>query len=348
MKWIRDLDLSQLQNWMIENNYPKYRAGQLYGWLWKREVDDFQQMRNLPLEMREKLAGEFCLERLETIDSRQSEDGCVKFALRLHDGNIVEMVLIPAPNRVTLCLSSQVGCALHCSFCATAHLGFTRNLSAYEIYGQALMADRLSRELYGMPLGNIVCMGMGEPLLNYDNILKALRMITSPDGMGWSPSRITLSTAGICDGIRRLAEEGFPIHLAVSLHTAVADQRGELMPVARKYPLQDLSDALAFYHERTGERVTIEYLLLRDVNDRREHVEALLKFCKRFPVKINIIEYNEHPFSPFRASSDAVRDGFIRALEARNLVVNLRHSKGKEIAAACGQLACLKREGRQI
>lgn len=344
MEFIRNLDLNQLQEWIISNGYPKFRARQLYEWLWKREVASFQEMRNLPLDLRNLLSLHFQLETISIADSQTSKDGSVKYVLYLNDGHLVEMVLIPASNRVTLCLSSQVGCALHCQFCATAHLGFTRNLSAYEIYAQALLADRLSRELYNRPLSNIVCMGMGEPLLNYENTLKALNMITSPDGMAWSPSRNTLSTSGICDGIRRLAEDKCSIHLAISLHTAVAEQRAELMPVAKKYPLQDLSDALAFYHEQTGARVTIEYMLLRDVNDSREHVEALLKFCKRFPVKINIIEYNEHPFSPFRASSESVREEFIKTLESKNLVVNLRRSKGKEIAAACGQLACMKKK----
>lgn len=339
MNDLRKLGENEIKQWLSERNYPAFRGRQLDEWLWKRNAGSFDAMQNLPAALREQLSASFFLESVGISEFQESTDGSVKYALRLSDGAVVEMVLIPSRNRSTLCVSSQVGCPLNCRFCATARLGFQRNLSAYEMYAQVYKAQQESMARYGHPLSNIVWMGMGEPLLNYDSLKSALQRVVSENGLGMSPSRITVSTSGICDGIRRLAADGIPVHLAVSLHTADKDQRSELMPVSRKYPLPELSDALYDYYQQTGRRITVEYMLLQNVNDSPRHAELLLKFCRRFPVKINLIEYNQHPYAPYRASEAAVFSDFVKALEDRNLIVNVRRSKGRDIAAACGQLA---------
>lgn len=344
MKEIHTLSLEDLKTWMQQHGFPAYRARQLYECLWKRNLTDYGQMLQLPKDVRAQLETEFSMESIAVAEIQESRDGSVKYALRMADGKMVEMVLIPSRGRTTLCVSSQVGCPLNCRFCATANLGFTRNLTAYEMYAQVFLAHQESLQRCGRPLSNIVWMGMGEPLLNFDAVKAAVEKVTSADGLAMSPSRITLSTSGICDGIRRLAEEMPAINLAVSLHTADAGQRPELMPVGKKYPLSALSDALADYSTRTGNRITVEYMLLKGVNDSPRHVACLLKFCRRFPVKINLIEYNAHPYAPFMPSDAAVQDAFVKALEEKHLVVNVRRSKGRDIAAACGQLVNAKKK----
>lgn len=343
MREIHTLSSEDWKEWMRQHAFPVYRAKQLQECLWKRNVTDFSQMLQLPKELRAQLETEFCIENIAFAETQESRDGSVKYAVRMGDGKLVEMVLIPSRNRTTLCVSSQVGCPLNCRFCATANLGFTRNLTAYEMYAQVFMAHRESLQRYGHPLSNIVWMGMGEPLLNFDAVKEAIAKVTSEDGLGMSPSRITLSTSGICDGIRRMAEEMPAVNLAVSLHTADESQRPELMPVGKKYTLSALSDALADYYTRTGNRITIEYMLLKAVNDSARHVSCLLKFCRRFPVKINIIEYNTHPYAPFLPSDMNVENTFVRMLEEKHLIVNVRRSKGRDIAAACGQLVNAKK-----
>lgn len=344
MKEIHTLSLDEWKLWMQQQGFPAYRAKQLYECLWKRNLNAYAQMLQLPKELRARLEAEFSIEEITLAEAQESRDGSVKYAVRMGDGKMVEMVLIPSRDRTTLCVSSQVGCPLNCRFCATANLGFTRNLTAYEMYAQVFMANQESRQRCGRPLSNIVWMGMGEPLLNFDAVKAAIGMVTSADGLAMSPSRITLSTSGICDGIRRMAAEMPSVNLAVSLHTADAKQRPELMPVGKKYPLSELSDALADYNARTGNRITMEYMLLKDVNDSPRHASYLLKFCRRFPVKINIIEYNAHPYAPFQPSDVQVQQAFVNALEEKNLVVNVRRSKGRDIAAACGQLVNAKKK----
>lgn len=344
MKQIHELNLDEWRGWMQEHGMPAYRAGQLYEWLWKRSVTDVQDMRNLPQTLRDLLSQEFRMEHVSVSEKCESGDGSVKFAVRLDDGRQVETVLIPSRNRSTVCVSSQVGCPLNCRFCATAHLGFARNLTAYEMYAQVFMANQESLERFGHPLSNLVWMGMGEPLLDFEAVKAAIGRVTASDGLGFSPSRITVSTAGLADGILRLADELPSVNLAVSLHTADDVQRRELMPVAKRYPLTRLSEALSEYHKRTGNRITIEYMLLKGVNDSPHHVDLLLQFCKKFPVKINIIEYNPHPYAPYAPSEAAVETAFVRRLEEKNLIVNIRRSKGRDIAAACGQLANRKKK----
>jgi 23S rRNA (adenine2503-C2)-methyltransferase len=274
--------------------------------------------------------------------TRESADGTMKLGLEMADGAAVEMVLIPAgrrdEGRATACVSTQVGCRLGCAFCATGRLGFSRDLLAEEIFDQVAIARRVLGER-GMSLANIVLMGMGEPLLNLDNVLAAIHLVTDAGGLAISPYRVTLSTAGIPAGIRRLADEGARFHLAVSLHSAVEATRERLMPVNRAYPLAELARAIAYFVERTGTRPTFEYLLLDGVNDSEEEARALALFCRQFPVKINVIEFNPVEGIALGRSPGEARDRFIRFLEGRNMVVNLRRGRGGDIDAACGQLA---------
>ncbi|HOS15657.1 MAG TPA: 23S rRNA (adenine(2503)-C(2))-methyltransferase RlmN [Bacteroidales bacterium] len=339
---IRTLNNEQLSAWVVAHFEKTFRAKQISEWLWKKNVSSFDKMTNLPHNLKNSLKENFILQKLSISERQISRDGSIKYALSLIDKHLIEMVLIPSMKRSTVCVSSQVGCGLSCSFCATAQLGFTRNLTAYEMYEQVYMANLESIEQFGHPISNIVWMGMGEPLLNYENVMQAIDYITTTKGMGMSKDRITLSSCGIIKGIRQLADDNIKVHLAISLHSAHPEQRSELMPVNKANPLSDLSDALAYYYQKTNLRITIEYLLLNGVNDSLEHARMLALFCKRFPVKINIIEYNPHPYASFAPSSKQQQTLFTDYLKNKNLVVNLRLSKGKDIAAACGQLANIK------
>jgi 23S rRNA (adenine2503-C2)-methyltransferase len=345
MKDIRGVSFDDLQAFIKEKNESSFRAKQIVEWLEKKNADSFDAMSNIPLSLREELKKSFTLCKLQIASQQESTDHSVKYALKLYDNHLIEMVLIPSQKRVTVCVSLQVGCALGCKFCATASMGFVRNLTWYEIYEQVFLANVLAQEKYGNKLSNIVFMGMGEPLLNFDNVCEAIAKITSDKGMAMSPSRITLSTAGISEGIRQLADKHLGIQLAVSLHSADDMVRKQMMPVANKYPLPDLSKALYYYHNQTKQRITLEYLLLANVNDTLEDAGKLAWFCRPFPVKINIIEFNPNPLSPFRASSKERLEEFIAFLEARNMLVQLRRSRGKDIDAACGQLVT-KNNGR--
>ncbi|MBP7101653.1 MAG: 23S rRNA (adenine(2503)-C(2))-methyltransferase RlmN [Bacteroidales bacterium] len=336
---IRTLNDEQLSAWVVAHVEKAFRAKQISEWLWKKNVAAFDDMINIPLPLRQALKENFFLQKISIDERQQSSDGSLKYALKLADAQVIEMVLIPSKNRTTVCVSSQVGCGLGCRFCATAKLGFTRNLLAHEMYEQVFIANEESKQLFGHPLTNIVWMGMGEPLLNYENVIQAINYITSAKGLAMSKDRITLSTSGIGNGIRRLADDGIKVHLALSLHSADNSQRAELMPITQTNSLTQLSNALAYYYQKTGLRISIEYLLLHAVNDTAEHARKLAVFCKRFPVKINLIEYNPHPYADFKSSNKQNLRLFMELLESKNLIVNLRLSKGKDIAAACGQLA---------
>lgn len=336
---IRTLNNEQLSTWVVAHFEKAFRAKQISEWLWKKNVASFDEMTNLPHNLIHTLKEEFVLQKIHIGEKQISRDGSIKYAMQLTDKHWIEMVLIPSMKRSTVCVSSQVGCGLSCSFCATAQLGFTRNLTAYEMYEQVFTANRESLEQFGHPISNIVWMGMGEPLLNYENVVQAIDYITTAKGMGLSKDRITLSTCGIAKGIRQLADDTIKVHLAISLHSAHPEQRSDLMPINKTNSLSELSDALAYYYQKTNLRITIEYLLLNGVNDSMEHARLLAGFCKRFPVKINIIEYNPHPYATFTTTSKQQQSLFIDFLKNKNLVVNLRQSKGKDIAAACGQLA---------
>ena len=337
-KNIRGCTLRQITDELTAHGEKAFRAKQIWQWLWQKGATSFDEMTNLSVATRQSLAGLFSLPAGTPVHRQESGDGTVKLGMALPDGALVECVLIPGRDKATACVSSQAGCKLRCSFCATGGLGFRRDLRPEEIFDQVVAVKRLAEER-DTPLTNIVFMGMGEPLMNYDNVTAAIERITAADGLAMSPYRLTLSTAGIPEGIRRLADDGARFNLAVSLHSAVNAVRDRLMPVNRKHPLPELAEAVKYFVERTGTRPTFEYLLLRGVNDSLDDAKALALFCRQFPVKINIIEYNEVEGAPYRHSPEASRDAFVRFLESKNIVVNVRRSKGRDIDAACGQLA---------
>lgn len=342
-KNIREIPLEELTTFLSANGEKTFRAKQITEWIWQKGVQDFEEMTNLSKHIRELLSTAYYFDKIFPDCIQTASDGTTKTAWLLSDGNRIESVLIPGNEKYTVCVSSQAGCQLGCRFCATGELGFKRNLTVGEIFDQVLNA-RKEAEHRNSNLSNIVFMGMGEPLLNYGNVLSAIQRITSEKGLGMSPSRITVSTAGIPAKIRQLADEGVRFNLAVSLHSAKENVRNQLMPVNRSYPLAELANSLIYFVEKTGIRPTFEYLLLNNINDSLEDARALAEYCRQFPVKINIIEYNPVEGSDFRHSPDKQRDAFVRFLENRNMVVNLRKSKGKDIDAACGQLANKRKE----
>lgn len=335
---IRIASLQAISDFLTAHGEKAFRAKQIRQWIWQRGATDFEEMTNLPKATRELLAEGWYFDRLEAHRVQTATDGTVKTAWRLQDGEVVESVLIPGDRKFTVCVSSQVGCKLGCKFCATGTLGFKRNLTPGEIFQQVTEA-RKAAEAQGVPLSNIVFMGMGEPLLNYDNVLAAIERITAEDGLAMSPYRITLSTAGIPAGIRRLADDGVRFNLAVSLHSAKDPVRTSLMPVNKAYPLREVAESLKYFVRKTGTRPTFEYLLLNGINDSLDDAKALAAYCRQFPIKINLIEYNAVEGSGFRHSPDRNRDEFVKYLENCHMVVNIRRSKGRDIDAACGQLA---------
>lgn len=341
MKDIRKIKSEEIICFMEEAGEKKFKAKQLNEWLWKKGVHSFNEMLNLSLDLRQKLAENFLLEHLSISEKLESRDGTIKFLFSLPDKHFIEGVLIPADKRVTACISSQVGCPLNCSFCATGQSGFARNLHFTEIYDQFLLMNKESLAAYQREISNIVFMGMGEPLLNYDHVLQSIELLTSSRGQGWSPSRITLSTVGIVEEIRQLADDHVKVGLAVSLHVADPEKRLQLMPVTASNPLPELQKALQYYASETGNRVSIEYLLLDEINNSIPDADKLLRFCKLFPVKINLIEYNSTD-ARYRKSSPQKTSAFMEYLEQKNMIVTMRHSRGDDIAAACGQLAAKK------
>lgn len=341
MNDIRNIKYDQLVLFLQENGEKPFRAKQIWTWLWKRGAGAFDEMTDLSVTLRTKLQEAFTFHRAEIAEEVQSMDKTTKFLFRFHDGKMVEGVLIPSRERVTACLSTQVGCPLHCAFCATGTMGFIRNLHYSEVIDEYVLLNARSQEIYNQHITNIVFMGMGEPLLNFDNMMTAIDILTGKDYFGLSPTRITLSTAGIVKGIKALADRNFRCGLAISLHSADPTVRGEIMSVTALHPLPELQSALKYYHEKTGERITVEYLLLSKVNDSEKAAEQLARFCRLFPVKINVIEYNSTADSLFQRSDATRRQKFIAVLERCNMIVNIRQSKGQDIAAACGQLVRL-------
>jgi 23S rRNA (adenine2503-C2)-methyltransferase len=270
---------------------------------------------------------------------QRSEDGTVKNAVRLHDDLVVESVLIPTETRTTACVSSQVGCSLDCNFCATAQLKRMRNLNPDEIYDQVVAIDRESRLYYNRPLSNIVFMGMGEPLMNYPNVMKAIDKITSEEGLGMSPKRITVSTSGISKMIKKMADDEVKFKLAVSLHSAIEETRNQIMPFTKNFPLTELKEALEYWYKKTKSKITYEYVVWKGINDDQKSIDALVKFCKYVPCKVNLIEYNPIDDGMFQQASNEALEKYISTLEKNNIVAKVRRSRGKDIDAACGQLA---------
>lgn len=339
MQNIRSISTDSIIEFLESNNEKAFRANQILDWLWKYRVESFDQMKNLSKNLQEVLSKKYFIDAAKITTQQFSDDNTIKVAFTLFDNQTVEGVLIPSDKRVTACISSQVGCALGCKFCATGKFGFNRNLSAGEIYDQAFLLSELSQKQYDLPLTNIVFMGMGEPLLNYENLLMAINWITSQKAMGFSSKRITISTAGIPDKIEQLAKDNIKVNLALSLHTAKPEVRQELLPVANKYTLERIAQALKFYTNTLKKEVTFEYLLLKGINDSLDDAKSLINYCSHVASKVNIIEYNPVDDLPFQKSTTENTALFLKTLYAKNLNVKLRRSRGKDIDAACGQLA---------
>lgn len=341
---IRSLDLSQLQQHFTEMKEPAYRAKQVYQWLWEKSARSFDEMSNLSKDLRQKLNENYAINVVDISTAQFSNDHTIKNAFRLYDGNIVEGVLIPTDERMTACVSSQVGCSLTCKFCATGYMERKRNLNADEIYDQVVLIDQQARQNYNIPLTNIVYMGMGEPLLNYTNVLKSIERITAPDGLNMSYKRITVSTAGIAKMIKKLGDDGVKFNLALSLHAANDIKRHEIMPITEHNSLKALAEALKYYFQKTKNPVTYEYIVFNNFNDEIQDAMELAKFCKHIPCKVNLIEYNPIQFADFiNAAGDKI-DAFANYLRSQGINTNIRRSRGKDIDAACGQLAVKNKE----
>ena len=338
-KNIRELSLEEMKSFFTEKGEKAFRAKQLYEWLWQKSARSFEEMTNLSKALRSMLEENFVLPAVQVAEEQISSDKTIKNAFKLADGKITEGVLIPTTKRMTACISSQVGCSLTCKFCATGKLKLMRNIQFDEIYDQVAIIKEQAEKYYQRPLSNIVYMGMGEPLLNYSQMLKSIDRITAEDGLGMSPKRITVSTAGIAKLIKRLGDDEVKFNLALSLHAANDEKRSKIMPINEQNNLEILAEALQYFYEKTGSRVTFEYIIFRDFNDELEDAAELAEFCKHVPCKINIIEYNPIDDGEFQQADAQKVDAFAAFLERRNLVVNVRRSRGKDIDAACGQLA---------
>lgn len=339
IKEIRTLTLEDIQEILMQVNEKSFRAQQIWEWIWKKNVSSIDEMTNLSISLRNFLKENFTIQAAQIHSFKKSSDNTIKMVFRLHDNTFVEGVLIPSSDRVTACISSQVGCTLGCKFCATGEMGFTRSLTAGEIVDQIALLKKTSEKEYGHSLSNIVYMGMGEPLLNYDDVLTSINNITNTKGWGMSPSRITLSTVGLPKMIKKLADDDVKFNLAISLHTAQTKKRDELMPINISQPLDKLAESIRYFHKKTGTRVTFEYVLLHKINDSLEDAKSLANFCRIVPCKVNIIEFNPFEGCLYQPSpSNRVKE-FAEFLESKNMIVNVRQSRGKDIDAACGQLA---------
>ena len=336
---IRALSKEQLMAFFTAHGDKAFKGKQVYEWLWKKGIHQFDDMTNLSLETRQLLNDTFSINHIEVDTMQRSSDGTLKNAIRLHDGLVVESVLIPTPKRTTACVSSQVGCSLDCKFCATSRLKRMRNLNPDEIYDQVVAIDKQSRLYHDRKLTNIVFMGMGEPLMNYNNVLKAIDKITSDEGLGMSPKRIVVSTSGVPKMIKKMAEDEVKFNLAVSLHSARDEVRTQIMPFNETFPLKDLREALQFWYAKTKRLITYEYVVWEGINDTVEDIKALIDFCKFAPSKVNIIEYNPIDDGEFKQAKSSIIERYVSMLEANNITVTVRRSRGKDIDAACGQLA---------
>ncbi|MFN6946099.1 MAG: 23S rRNA (adenine(2503)-C(2))-methyltransferase RlmN [Cytophagaceae bacterium] len=336
---IRKFTLDQLKGFFKDQGDQVFRAKQVYQWLWEKSCVSFEEMTNLSIKTRELLKQHFEIHPLEVSKKQVSSDGTIKSAFKLYDGNLVEGVLIPADDRMTACVSSQVGCSLTCKFCATGYMDRKRNLEPAEIYDQVVAIKNQCQEHYGKPLTNIVFMGMGEPLLNYANVLKSIEHLTSEYGLHMSPKRITLSTAGIAKMITKLADDQVKFNLALSLHAANDEKRDKIMPINESNTLVALRDALKYFYSKTGNKITFEYIVFNNFNDSLEDARELYAFTKHVPAKVNIIEYNPIAEADFKNTQEERLLAFKNYLENKGVVVNIRRSRGKDIDAACGQLA---------
>ena len=338
-KLIREQTVEELAEYLKSNNFPSFRAKQIMDWLWKKNVGSFEEMKNIGKNLQEFLNSNFIIDKVSLKDQQVSKDKTIKCAFEVDKNSVVEGVLIPTKKRMTACISSQVGCSLACTFCATGRLKLLRNLSVGEIYDQVYHLKNEANTQYQKSLSNIVYMGMGEPLLNYKNVLNSINWICSEEGLGMSPKRITLSTAGISKMIKKLGDDEVRFNLALSLHAANDEKRNKIMEINESNNLDSLRDALTYFYEKTKSRVTFEYIIFDGFNDELSDARELAEFAKCVPCKINIIEYNPIDGEPFKQAQEDKVNQFALFLESLNMIVNVRRSRGKDIDAACGQLA---------
>jgi 23S rRNA (adenine2503-C2)-methyltransferase len=337
---IRYLSIEELQEYFEKTGDKKFRAKQIYEWIWQKHAHSFDAMTNISKELRHKLSENFILPALSLDASQYSADGTVKSRFKTIDGYLVEGVLIPTASRQTACVSSQIGCSLSCKFCATGYMDRNRNLNYDEIYDEVVFINQQSEKIYQKKLSNIVFMGMGEPLLNYKNVLKAIERISSLSGLGMSQRRITVSTAGVAKMIKQLGDDDVKFKLALSLHAANDKKRHEIMPVNDTNNIKSLIEALNYFYKKTGNEITFEYILFKDFNDSLQDADELIKIYRQVPADlVNIIEYNPIGIARFLKPDTAVTENFMQYLEKNKVNARLRKSRGKDIDAACGQLA---------
>lgn len=336
---IRSLSLEMLTTHMKEAGEPTFRARQVYEWLWKKSCNDFEDMTNLSLKLRAWLESHYEFRNIQLEEEKVSSDLTIKSTFRLYDGNLIEGVLIPTENRMTACISSQVGCSLSCKFCATGYLERQRNLTPAEIYDQVVLIRKQAEKFYQKPLTNIVFMGMGEPLLNYANVMEGIDLITSPEGLDISTKRITLSTAGIAKMIKKLADDQVRFNLALSLHAASDEKRNQIMAINETNSLDALQKALQYFYNKTRNKITFEYIVFHQFNDSIRDARQLYEITKRVPSKVNLIEYNPISQASFTNTTEDRLTSFSEFLLKKGVSVSLRRSRGKDIDAACGQLA---------
>ena len=336
---IRSLSEDELCEFFVKKGFDSYRGKQVYEWIWKKSSYTFDNMTNISKDLRLMLDENFVINHIEVDKIQKSSDGTIKNAVKLFDDYTVESVLIPTDDRTTACVSSQVGCSLDCKFCATSKLKRMRNLNPDEIYDQVVTINNQSLQYFNRPLSNIVFMGMGEPLMNYNNLIKSIEKISSDKGLNISQKRIVVSTSGIPKMIKKLADENLKINLALSLHSAIEKTRNKIMPFSSKFPLNDIKESLDYWYKKTKRKITFEYIVWRGINDTKKDIDSLVSYCKSIPSKVNIIEYNSIGDEDFESANDNIIEEYKRALEKNKITVTIRRSRGKDIDAACGQLA---------
>jgi 23S rRNA (adenine2503-C2)-methyltransferase len=336
---IRSLTENQIIEFFLDKGFDSYRGKQVYEWIWKKSVYSFDDMTNLSKDLRVMLDTHFVINHIEVDKIQKSSDGTIKNAVKLFDDYTVESVLIPTDDRTTACVSSQVGCSLDCKFCATSKLKRMRNLNPDEIYDQVVTINNQSLKYFKRPLSNIVFMGMGEPLMNYNNLIESIEKISSDKGLNMSQKRIVVSTSGIPKMIKKLADENLKVNLALSLHSAVEETRNQIMPFSTKFSLEDIKESLLYWYSKTKRRITFEYIVWKGINDTVEDVNALVSYCKSIPSKVNLIEYNTIGDKNFISATDNIINLYKDLLEKNKITVTVRRSRGKDIDAACGQLA---------
>ena len=336
---IRSLSEDDLCKFFVKKGFDSYRGKQVYEWIWKKSSHTFDNMTNISKDLRIMLDENFVINHIEVDKIQKSSDGTIKNAVKLFDDYTVESVLIPTDDRTTACVSSQVGCSLDCKFCATSKLKRMRNLNPDEIYDQVVTINNQSLQYFNRPLSNIVFMGMGEPLMNYNNLIKSIEKISSDKGLNISQKRIVVSTSGIPKIIKKLADENLKVNLALSLHSAIEETRNNIMPFSSKFSLNDIKESLNYWYSKTKRKITFEYIVWKGINDTKKDIDSLVSYCKSIPSKVNIIEYNSIGDQDFKSANDNIIEEYKRALEKNKITVTIRRSRGKDIDAACGQLA---------